>query len=276
MLIQLDPLDYPIVRDLLHNLAEFELIIKAVIAGSSPAWVVVDDAAQPTSVLMCTAEGQFLGGNPENPGFWADLRTLFFRAMNEEGFWQGGSALALFCTPGTWERKFPELFSGRQPVAIPRQHYLCSRLAIPDWRTRLPEGFTIRRIDQALLTQPELDIPDHVTNWMRSNWGTPEAFLQSGFGFCIVHHRAAVSWCLADCAVGDQCEIGIQTQPDYQRRGLATLTAVAAADYALSNGFKSVGWHCNADNLGSIGVALKVGFQKERDYMMYYLPLYEN
>jgi hypothetical protein len=30
-----------------------------------------------------------------------------------------------------------------------------------------------------------------------------------------------------------------------------------------------VGWHCPVDNLGSIGTAEKVGFEKERDYTMY-------
>ena len=42
-------------------------------------------------------------------------------------------------------------------------------------------------------------------------------------------------------------------------------------EYALSNGFLMVGWHCPEDNLGSIGTAEKVGFEKECDYTMYYI-----
>jgi tetratricopeptide (TPR) repeat protein len=38
----------------------------------------------------------------------------------------------------------------------------------------------------------------------------------------------------------------------------------------LSSGFRQVGWHCDEYNLGSIGVAEKVGFKLERKYVQYY------
>ena len=94
--------------------------------------------------------------------------------------------------------------------------------------------------------------------------------MQKGFGFSMVHGKEIVSWCMADCASGDSCEIGIRTRPDYRRRGLATLTAAATVDYCLSHGFRSVGWHCNEENLGSRGIAEKVGFELERKYFHYY------
>jgi RimJ/RimL family protein N-acetyltransferase len=68
------------------------------------------------------------------------------------------------------------------------------------------------------------------------------------------------------------CEIGIHTAKE-RRRGLATLTAAATVEYALSNGFSTIGWQCSEDNLGSIGTAEKVGFERERDYAMWYAIL---
>jgi hypothetical protein len=50
---------------------------------------------------------------------------------------------------------------------------------------------------------------------------------------------------------------------------LAAITAAATVEYALSHGFSMVGWQCLEDNLGSIGTAEKVGFERERDYRMY-------
>jgi GNAT superfamily N-acetyltransferase len=85
-----------------------------------------------------------------------------------------------------------------------------------------------------------------------------------------LHDKRIVSWSIADCIGGNACEIGIHTHEDYRRQGLATLTAAAAVDYALSSGFRQVGWHCNEYNLGSIGVAEKVGFKLERKYFQYY------
>ena len=122
------------------------------------------------------------------------------------------------------------------------------------------------RIDADLLARPGLDVPDHVASWMRSNWGSAEAFFAHGFGFATLHEEAIVSWSLADCVSRGQAEIGIHTRPEYRRRGLATITAAAAVDYALGRGLAAVGWHCNADNHGSIGVAEAVGFTLERRY----------
>ena len=82
-----------------------------------------------------------------------------------------------------------------------------------------------------------------------------------------------VSWSLADCRSGDACEIGIHAVKEHRRRGLATITAAAAVEYALSNGYSMVGWQCSEDNLGSVGTAEKVGFERERDYTMWYAAL---
>jgi RimJ/RimL family protein N-acetyltransferase len=169
------------------------------------------------------------------------------------------------CDPKSWIEHLPEIFP-QPPIPIARHHYVCTRLAFDP---PVPEGYDVRRIDQTLLDTPGLVIPDHVHEWAVNNWGSIPAFLDRGFGFCAVHGDQVASWSLADCISGTACEIGIQTRPDYRRRGLAALTVSAAVKYALAVGFKSVGWHCNESNLGSIGVATKVGFRKERDYIYY-------
>jgi RimJ/RimL family protein N-acetyltransferase len=112
---------------------------------------------------------------------------------------------------------------------------------------------------------------------MDGNWGSTAAFLAKGFGFVTLYTKAGavqvVSWSLADCRSGDACEIGIHTVKEYRRRGLASITAAAAVEYALSHDFSRVGWHCSEDNLGSIGTAEKVGFERERDYVLHNVAL---
>jgi RimJ/RimL family protein N-acetyltransferase len=105
---------------------------------------------------------------------------------------------------------------------------------------------------------------------MKPNWGSIPDFMKMGIGFCTLHDKRIVSWSIADCKSGEACEIGIHTLEKYRRQGLASLTAAAAVDYALSSGFRQVGWHCGEYNLGSICVAEKVGFQLERKYIQYY------
>ena len=133
----------------------------------------------------------------------------------------------------------------------------------------IPEGYEVHRVDWNLINNAEINIPKHMTGWMNTNWGSIEAFIKNGFGFCTIHESEVVSWSICDCVSGNQCEIGIRTAPDYRRQGLATITAAAAVDFGLSKGYTQVGWHTDEHNYGSIGVAESVGFVKERDYVQY-------
>jgi hypothetical protein len=74
------------------------------------------------------------------------------------------------------------------------------------------------------------------------------------------------SCCIADCVIDDKCELGISTDIQYRRRGLATLVVAAAVDHCLATGISNIGWHCLQSNRGSIAVAEKVGFQKTTAY----------
>ena len=178
--------------------------------------------------------------------------------------------MAIGFYPDLWNDKMHAVFQGRTPLETARRHYVCTKLKVDRWRDSIPEKFQVKRTDEKLLRTPQLEIPEHVTDWMKTNWGSISGFMQKWFGFCTLHDNRIVSWSIADCVSGEDCEIGIHTHEDHRGRGLATLTAAATVDYALSNGFKRVGWHCDEYNLGSIGVAEKVGFKLERKYVQYY------
>jgi GNAT superfamily N-acetyltransferase len=109
---------------------------------------------------------------------------------------------------------------------------------------------------------------DGVAGWV-GDWHSPEYFLEHGFGFCLLYGDQIASWCLTDCVLGNQCEIGIVTDRDYRRRGLATITVKAAIVHCIKHGFDQIGWHCLSSNAGSIAVAKRNSFVKERDYFAY-------
>ena len=48
----------------------------------------------------------------------------------------------------------------------------------------------------------------------------------------------------------------------------AAVTAAAAVEHALSDGFRLVGWHCDDDNIGSWRTAKRAGFTHVVDYDM--------
>ena len=133
----------------------------------------------------------------------------------------------------------------------------------------MPTGYQIARVDAALLAAQGKRLPKHITDSIRIGWQNEANFLQNGFGFAALHHDQIVCWCLADVTVGTACEIGIQTVPSHQRRGLATAVTAATVEFCQQAGFKHIGWHCGADNPGSIGTAVNAGFVLERPYNFY-------
>jgi RimJ/RimL family protein N-acetyltransferase len=262
--------DYENVRPLFQSL-RFHLASAAVLDGNNPGRVFVDDPIQPQAAFMLSPEGCYLAGDADQRAFIQALNqaVVIDRAL-------GDDVRVLFLVVGSerWRDRLPAVFDPYAPLEMQRRHYVCRQLRY-DWRASLRGGQAVRRIDRSLLAAPELTVPDHVMTWMEGNWGSVDRFLRDGFGFATVSGDEIVSWSLTDCVSGDQCEIGIHTAPAHRRRGLATITAAATVDHALSHGFTQVGWHCPEDNLGSIGTAEKVGFQRERDYSAYFAYLDE-
>ena len=262
--------DYEKVRSLFEEL-EWNLITSAVIEGTSPGRVYADRVEDPRTAFMCTVEGYYLAGYDKNDEFNTSLNKLIFaRIFSGDTFRKDETDVAIGFYPDSWKEKMPIIFQGRIPLTTARRHYVCTGLKVDHWRNNLPEGFQIRRIDEKLLRTPRIEIPQHLAGWIKTNWGSTSDFIKKGSGFCTSHDKRVVSWSLADCVSDNACEIGIHTREDYRRQGLATLTAAATVDHSLSSGFKYVGWHCDEYNLGSIGVAEKIGFKLERKYIQYY------
>lgn len=262
MLHKLTQNEYDRVRPLFEGL-NYQLITTAVLAGASPGAVWTDGPDQPQTAFMASPEGCFLAGDAGNDATNQALNELIVGDIL-----QRNDAIVLVPHPDTWGPRLDLVLRGCRSIKEKRMHYRLDQLRV-DWRPVVPSGFAIERIDADLLNRPGLTIPEHVTGWIENNWASVDGFLRDGFGFCTVDRDRILSWSLADCVVGNACEIGIRTVEEYRRRGLATLTAAAAVDHALSQGLSEVGWHCHEINDGSRGVAEKVGFAHERDYVHY-------
>jgi len=270
MIHELKKRDYQKVLPLFREL-DWNLITNAVIEGTSPGRVYVDRVEDPRTAFMCTAEGYYLTGNDNSNEFNTCLNKLIFnKIFAGDTVRKDETDIAIGFHPNSWIYKMPTIFRGRIPLTTARRHYICTKLEADNWKDHVPEGFQVNRIDEALLRMPQLELPEHVTSWMKTNWGSISSFMKKGFGFCTLHEKNVVSWSLADCVSGNSCEIGIQTREDYRRQGLAALTVAAAVDFALSNRFRYVGWHCDEYNLPSIKTAERVGFKLERKYIQCY------
>jgi len=255
---------------------DYSLSIRAAMEGNNPGRIFVDDVEHPRTAFGLTVEGYLLAGEHDNPATLESLRAFIHEKLfTGEVFVNGDDSLSLAVHPEAWEARLPELIPTHEAEKLERYHYLCRELAF-DWRAALPDGYTVRRIDRDLLEADDIIIPEAIGEWNDAEeyWGSVENFLTNGIGFCVLHENQIVAQCTADCFAGEQIDIGIVTAPVYRHKGLASIAAAATVEYCLNHGFKAVGWHCNAENVGSWKTAEKVGFKRNREYA-YYFYIYD-
>jgi RimJ/RimL family protein N-acetyltransferase len=253
--------DYENARTLFKGF-DYQVIVRATIEGTAQGKIWVDEPKQPDCGFMETTEGWFLAGNPNKAEFNQGLKNhvndmivsgellhgyLFFHIDSEE-----------------WKTQFPDIFDIRPPLPTQRIHFVCNEVAL-DWKNNIPKGYRLIQVDSTF-DSGSLEFPEDIEERVVHQISTQ---IKRGFGMCLVDGNKVVVWIHSDCASGDECEIGIFTTEEYRLKGLGALTAAASVDHCLSIGYSSVGWHCEDHNYGSIGVAQKVGFVKERDYVHY-------
>lgn len=269
MIQKLQPIDYSGAR-LVHNEMEIHLAVKALLEGSSPGEVYVDDPVNPKSVFAWTMHRFFLAGAFDNNAFNARVKVLFDQTIYPKARQMGRDGFTLYYAPDGWGDVIQkDILFGKYPLQEMRQYYVFKDFK-HDWRSMLADGFSTLPVDEELLAKEHLKNLDELIEETQSERPSVEAYLESSFGTCVVHQDELVSWCLSEYNCAERCEVGIETQRDYQKRGLATITASALIEKAHSEGITEIGWHCYAGNKPSSATALKIGFEKVSDYPVFW------
>jgi RimJ/RimL family protein N-acetyltransferase len=269
MIHLLSPSQYPAARQLFGSL-DFHLAAPSVLEGTAPGEIYVDDPDRPGSALLHTGYRFYLAGFEHNPAFNQGLREHFFEQVYPQALTGGQVDFSLAYAPGDWEQQIPTILKGKYPMPAARQ-YLELKALRQDWRKMLPPGYELRPVDAALLQHTHLAHLDDLREEMVSECPSVDEFLATKFGFCAVFEgRELAAWCLSEYNLGQRCEIGIETQPEHRKRGLATATASALIEHAGTLGITRIGWDCFTSNTPSSATALRLGFEKVYDYAIYF------
>jgi RimJ/RimL family protein N-acetyltransferase len=270
-MIRLQPEQYAQAIPLFAGMAEWHVYVTAVLHQKSPGRVYVDNLAAPRSGFLVSIDRAYLVGAPDNLEFNAALRDeLDATLLAGDRVNPADPELVLSLDSPDWEPALADMLGDWRwpPIWGSNRHYRFDQLKL-NWRELLPAGYTIARLDAALLAAQGLNLPQNIADSIRIGWGDAANFMQHGFGFVVLHGEEIVGWCLADVTVGDRCEIGIETAVSHRHRGLAAAVTAATVEHCQQGGFRHIGWHCEASNQGSIKTAEKVGFMLERPYSDY-------
>ena len=261
--------NFPIVKDLFEPLVNFQPMSAAVLEGiwDGDVWVDDMDIPKASMILFYLPAGGpawcFLAGNPESAGFNSAINSLIF---GENSIYKDTASFLFTCDPENWGDKFKIIAEPRHPVPMHRQHYRCQEMTY-DWRGNLPDGFTIIPMTVELLEKDDLQLPPLV-NATLGKWRSVHQSGFRDFGFLVIHDNRVVSWATVDFVSGSSGDLGFETIPEFQKRGLGTAVAGAALELGLKKGIE-VHWTCAVDNIGSQKTAQKLGLLHDRDYTMY-------
>ena len=249
-----------------------------VIESVSPGTIYVNDGQCPGSALLKVGHRYYLAGNPANAAFNQDLRDLFVQSIIPQTRAAGDGGFMMYVEdPGWYPVIEGIIFAGCKLYPGPRQYYKLD-LHDPNWQVTapaLPEGFTFRPVDRALLADPRYTNLDELTEEMCSERESVEDFLSRSFGTVLVTADKIAGWCLSEYNLADRCEVGIATAEEHRQRGLATLSALTFIEQARAHGIRRIGWHCWTGNEGSVNTAKRLEFRLMKDLRGYFAAVKE-
>ncbi len=260
--------DYLNVEGLFKEL-DYNLQISSILKGRTKGVVYADDPNDPGSAFIWNEDFKFyLAGETDNPRFNEALNDLLTEEIYPRAKQRKIWGWVLHFHPDGWADKLGEILKGTRPMRDLRRYYTLDRVMI-DWRSQIESGDEVSQVDRELLDRAHLDHIDDVTNEVRDTWGSVDAYLEHGFGFCLTHNGDIASWCLSEYNSEDRCEIGIETFEQYRRRRYAAITASAFLEHCVAENV-APGWHCWESNEPSWKLAERIGFGNPLTYPIYF------
>jgi RimJ/RimL family protein N-acetyltransferase len=250
-------------KDLSYNLT-----VDAIIEGNRPGKIYVDSMTNPKTAFAWAKSSEYaLVGSHRIDEFNLSLQRLIDERITPEVIKHHITFSVLFYYPVIWNEKIEVILRNVAARKSYRWRFTFRKLKV-NWKDRVPSGFHIERINEKLLKATSLRNVDRVDDLIVFKWGSIEDFLRKGFGFSLVNENNIVSWCVSGNNCKNKCEITIGADEETRNRGFATLLASAFVEYCISEDI-TPSWHCGIENLPSIAVAEKVGFEKDLMYPVF-------
>lgn len=119
----------------------------------------------------------------------------------------------------------------------------------------LPDGYELKEIDDQLLKKILGKIVPSLF------WNNINDFLSKGKGYCITCNNDIASWAFSAAVSTKEIDIGIETNPEYQKQGFGMIVANKMIQYTIEQKKEPV-WACHYKNVASEKMAEKLGFVK--------------
>lgn len=272
LIYRLDETQFGKVREIFKDQKD-HAVINAIIYRNNPGNIYVDNLDEPRTVLIWAKnEICFLAGAYDNEDFNNSLDKLISESLAPEAMEIDDTYFQVQAIP---EDKWNPILEAKLAHRLPKKYYRWAFAfesdrykTLESWRDKIPEGYSIRKIDKSIL---DIDRDNIVKKEVGKFWASFNDFLSKGVGFCALHGRRVVSTCISAFVSGNKFEISINTYSlKYRKKGLATILARVFIDYCIENN-KLPCWGTETFRHPSIRIAEKCGFKKLNTYSFYSL-----
>ena len=229
------------INDLFSEYKNNKPIFQSVLDGNYEGSIYVDCEANPTwAVLQMPIGFHFTAGKLIEKEVLDDI--LFNRILSA----QDEKQLIVFSPTDEWQPLLESIFKPRKGFIVPRKMF----------------QFCHDKYKQALERQPKL--PENVEIITVKERIDGEFCKNDEWISRLFLNGECVSTCTAPMTGGGYAEIGVETHPDFQGHGYATLTALALIQKLLEDSFIPC-WSAWPYRAASQSLAVKVGFIPEPD-----------
>lgn len=249
------------VRPLLAPL-KLDYVFDSIAEGLTPAEVYFDDSGDASTAIVYEGYNFYLGGGDDLGGARGALDFFWEQVASDARRQKLGIAKIFYPSP-VWRDALEQSLGRLEHRVIGRVLFRHPLVDVPSPRDAAGD-YLVREMNGALLASGQPGVEDIIQE-VTQMWGSPERFLQRGFGFCALKENAVVSWCTTEYRSRTACGVGVETAEEHRNRGISTALVAHVLERCRELGLTPY-WDSWKNNTPSVRVAQKSGFEAAHEY----------
>ena len=252
-MILLQPTDYYKVEFILNDVKFNNYFAKSVVRQHVTGKIYIDNTDIPTVFYIYHPYGMsLLLGDYTNNAFIGSFRDY---CMNSDSSREKPDWLQI--SPLDWSTVIEEIAKTKENTIeqYERINFKLNRKKYDVFRKtlNLEKWEIVETNAEVFESMPGTVVP-------RFFWDSASDFEQKSIGFTLWVDKQPASTAFASFLIEEVLEIGIQTAEGLHGKGYSAVTCCKLIDYCFENNLEPL-WSCKSDNVGSMKLAQKLGFE---------------
>jgi len=243
------------------------MVLASVVEGNTEAQLWYTSQPDNNAVCLLWDKGNnvfYLSGQLILSETIKDLASLINTYVKERAIKERLSYFKVKTLTSSFENSIADIFQTTPLHKTNKVFYTFRATKVKAVPTPRMKGIRYLLIDADFLEKEQFENNYYVKSEVEWMWSSLERFREKGFGIAAILDASIVCWCTAEYVSKKKCGIGIEVIDEFQNKGIATSTTAHFLEYCLNQNIVAH-WECDKDNIGSVRVAEKVGFEKTEE-----------